>query len=168
MSDEPAREASAEPPSEALDALRDGLEAVMAGLDLEGSVEIGSGDDGEVVARVVTEEEEPMIGRGSKTIDAVQYIATQIMYRSGGRERHRVVVDVNDYRARRVRALEALAHRAAEEAESHGEEIELDAMNPAERRIIHMALKDEGGVVTRSEGEEPRRRVIVEPAGEAD
>jgi spoIIIJ-associated protein len=168
MSDEPEREASAEPPPEALEALRTGLQAVMGGLDVEGSVEIESGEDGEVVARVVTDEEQPMIGRDSGTINALQYIATQIMHRTGGRERHRVVVDVNDYRARRVRALEALARRAAEEAVSYEEEIELDAMNPAERRIIHMVLKDEAGVVTRSEGEEPRRRVIVEPASQAD
>ena len=64
----------------------------------------------------------------------------------------------------RAAALEQLADQAAREAVEHGEEIELDAMTPHDRRIVHMALKDRSEVVTRSEGEEPRRRIIVEPA----
>ena len=60
----------------------------------------------------------------------------------------------------------ALLWSMGKEAIQHGEEIELDPMGPHERRIIHLALENHPGVVTRSEGEEPRRRVIVEPADE--
>ena len=73
-------------------------------------------------------------------------------------------LDADGYRARRAAALEDLADRAAREAVEFGEEIELDPMTPHDRRIVHMALKDRTEVVTRSEGDEPRRRIIVEPA----
>jgi len=75
-----------------------------------------------------------------------------------------VSVDAGGYRARREAALVELANRAAAEALEFSEEIELDPMTPHDRRIVHMALKDRTDVVTRSEGEEPRRRLIVEPA----
>ena len=66
--------------------------------------------------------------------------------------------------ARHRAALERLARRAAEEAVSSGDEIELDAMNAQDRRIVHMALAEVEGVATRSEGDDPNRRIIVEPA----
>lgn len=149
-------------------ALSSGLEAVMLGLDVEGTIEMGPGEGDETVVRVVTEHAEPLIGRGGATINALQFIAGQIAFRADDGPRQRIVVDVNDYRERRTRALEALAERAAEEAQEYGEEIELDAMNPAERRIIHMALKGREGIETRSEGDEPRRRIIVVPAEASD
>ena len=103
-------------------------------------------------------------GRGGETIDALQYLLGQIASRAEGGARRRVSLDADGYRARREAALVDLAEQAALEAIEHGDEIELDAMTPHDRRIVHMALKDRDGIVTRSEGEEPRRRIIVEPA----
>ncbi len=151
-------------PQESESALRAVITALLAGLDVDGEITVDVDDEGEVTARVVTEEADPVVGRGGATINALQYLVSQVVYRVGSGDRRRVVVDVNDYRARRVVALESLAERAAKEAAEFEEEIELDAMNPAERRIVHMALKDDDTVVTRSEGDEPRRRIIVEPA----
>lgn len=155
------------PPAAAVDAMRTVVGATLEAIDLEGEISIEDGED-EVVVRVTTEHSDPLIGRNGATIDALQYVVSQSAQRAGDGWRRRIVVDVNDYRRRRVDALEALAKRAAEEAVSHEEEIELDPMNPAERRIIHMALKDDPSVETRSEGEEPRRCVVVVPAGDAD
>ena len=167
MSESDSGAASVDLPEEAEAAVRAVIDAALGGLDVEGDVVFSRDDDGDITARVVTEEADPVVGKGGATIDALQYLVSRVVHRVGTEERRRVAVDVNDYPARRVAALVSLAERAAKEAVEYEEEIELDAMNPAERRIIHMALRDDDTVVTRSEGEEPRRRIIVEPAPEA-
>jgi spoIIIJ-associated protein len=141
------------------------LDAVVEGMGLEATIVVSPGpEDTDIEARIDGEGLSPLIGRGGETIDALQYLLGQIASRAEGGSRRRVNLDADGYRARRAAALEALADQAAREAVEHGEEIELDAMTPHDRRIVHMALKERPEVVTRSEGEEPRRRIIVEPA----
>jgi len=144
-------------------ALAEVLRAVADALGLDARVEVLEGPEGSLIGRVDGEDVSALVGRDGETIDALQFLCAQIVSRAEG-ERRRVVIDAGDYRARRAERLERLAVRAAQEALEHGEEIELDAMAPHDRRIIHLALKDYPGIVTRSEGEEPHRRVIVEPA----
>jgi spoIIIJ-associated protein len=74
------------------------------------------------------------------------------------------VVDAAGYRERRRETLEALALRSAERVKSYGESVDLEPMSSIERRIVHLCLQDVEGVGTRSEGEEPYRYVVVEPA----
>lgn len=141
------------------------LDAVVAGMGIEARVAVAPGPEGsDIEASVDGEGTAALIGRGGETIDSLQYLLGQIASRAEGGSRRRVSLDAGGYRARRQKALEDLADQAAREAVEHGEEIELDAMTPHDRRIVHMALKDRPEVVTRSEGEEPRRRIIVEPA----
>jgi spoIIIJ-associated protein len=141
------------------------LEAVVQGMGLDARVVVAPGpDETDIEATVDGEGTSALIGRGGETIDALQYLLGQIASRAEGGSRRRVGLDADGYRARRAAALADLADQAAREAVEHGEEIELDAMTPHDRRIVHMALKDRPEVVTRSEGEEPRRRIIVEPA----
>ena len=104
-----------------------------------------------------------LIGRHGQTIDAVQVLASAIVGGSGD-DRREVVVDAAGYRDRRRRTLESLAVRCAEEAVRTGDRIELEAMSAAERKIVHTALQDRSDVTTGSEGDEPNRRVVVEPA----
>jgi spoIIIJ-associated protein len=146
-------------------AVTEALEAVVRGMGLSARVLVERGDE-ETDLRVSVEGEGTgaLVGRGGETIDALQYLMGQIASRAEGGQRRRVALDADGYRARRAAALVELAERAAREAVEFGEEIELDAMTPHDRRIVHMALKDRTDVVTRSEGEEPRRRIIVEPA----
>jgi spoIIIJ-associated protein len=127
-------------------------------------VRIVTDADGELSASLEGEGADALVGRGGAVIDALQYLASQIVSRAEGGGRYRVALDAGGYRARRAAALIELASRAAAEALEFGEEVELDAMTPHDRRIVHMALKDRTDVVTRSEGEEPRRRIVVEPA----
>jgi len=145
-------------------ALADVLEKVSVGFGLSCEVHVVGGDDGEVAASVDGEGADALIGRGGAVIDALQYLGSQIVSRAEGGGRYRVSLDADGYRARREVSLVALANRAASEALEFGEEIELDPMTPHDRRIVHMALKDRTDVVTRSEGDEPRRRIVVEPA----
>lgn len=137
------------------------IEVLLDGFDLDGDIETGTDEDDVVRVRVVGGDNDALIGENGKTINAIQYLVAHTLTRRTGH--HRTVVDVGDYRARREAALKALAARAAAEAIEHAEEIELDAMNPAERRIVHMELKEIGGVESRSEGEEPHRRIVVVP-----
>ena len=145
-------------------ALAEVLAKVSSGFGLSCDVRIVTDADGELSASLEGEGADALVGRGGAGIDALQYLASQIVSRAEGGGRYRVALDAGGYRARRAAALIELASRAAAEALEFGEEVELDAMTPHDRRIVHMALKDRTDVVTRSEGEEPRRRIVVEPA----
>lgn len=145
-------------------ALERTLRAVADGAGLDARVEVQPGEDGGLAGRIEGAGTDALIGRGGEFIDAIQYLATQVVSRAEGGARRRVLVDADGYRDRRERALLELADQAAREAVEYGEEIELDPMTPHDRRIVHLALKDRPEVVTRSEGEEPRRKIIIEPA----
>lgn len=146
-------------------ALQDLLTAVAGAFGVtDPVVSVSEDDEGGLVGAITGAGSEAIIGRGGEVIDALQYLASQVVSRAEGGGRRRVNIDADGYRARREAALVELANRAADEALEFGEEIELDAMTPHDRRIVHMALKERTDVVTRSEGEEPRRRIIVEPA----
>jgi spoIIIJ-associated protein len=140
------------------------LRAVVEGMGLDAGVDVREGPEGSLVGSIQGPGAGRVVGRGGQVIDAVQYIAAHVVSRAEGGGRRRVSVDADGYRARRVGELERLAARAAAEALRDGDEIELDPMSPQDRRIVHLALAEHPGVVTRSEGDEPRRRVIVEPA----
>ena len=75
----------------------------------------------------------------------------------------RVVIDAENYREKREKTLEKLAFRLADKVLRSGRSVKLEPMNPYERKVIHTALQQRKGVTTRSEGEEPYRRVINEP-----
>jgi spoIIIJ-associated protein len=104
-----------------------------------------------------------LIGRHGQTIDAIQYLANAIAYRSFPDTRKEVVVDAAGYRERRRATLEALAVRSAERAVRYGEPVELEPMTAVERKVVHVRLKEFPGVQTTSEGTEPNRFVVVSP-----
>jgi len=102
-----------------------------------------------------------LIGRRGATLDALQLLVGLMVARQA-RVKTRVVVDVEGYRARRQLALEELARRTAERV-ARGGEVELEPMDPAERRIIHTTLADHSQVITFSRGEGAARHVVVAP-----
>ncbi|HWH13260.1 MAG TPA: R3H domain-containing nucleic acid-binding protein [Miltoncostaeaceae bacterium] len=140
------------------------LRAVANGFGVPPDVTVTPDESGGLIGTLTAPEAGAVVGRGGEVIDAIQYLAAQAVSRAEGGGRRRVMVDAGDYRRTRAQMLEELAVRAAEEAVEYGEEIELDPMTPHDRRIVHLALKDRTDVTTRSEGDEPRRRIIVEPA----
>ena len=103
-----------------------------------------------------------IIGKRGQTLDAVQYL-TSLVVNKGEDGYIKVVVDAEGYRQKREIALEKLAVRLADKARKSGRSVRLEPMNPYERKVIHTALQKVDGVNTRSEGEEPYRRVIIEP-----
>jgi spoIIIJ-associated protein len=105
---------------------------------------------------------EALVGPDGSIIEAVQHLAQRIVLR--GASGPRVVVDAAGYRGRREDALRIEADRVAALVLSEGREIALRPMPAAERRFLHEYLRERGEVATHSEGDEPRRRLVVSPA----
>ena len=103
-----------------------------------------------------------LIGRHAETLNAFQLITRLIVGKEIGHAAH-IVIDVEGYRQRREDSLRQLAQRMAQQAVSSGRRQALEPMSPAERRIIHMALRDSAEVTTESTGEDPRRKVVIIP-----
>ena len=104
-----------------------------------------------------------MAARHGATIDALQYVAA-IVVNGASRERRQVIVDAEGYRDRRAAAaLTALADRTAQKVARDDTAITLKPMSAAERKVIHLHLKDHSRVETVSEGNEPFRAVVVSP-----
>ena len=103
-----------------------------------------------------------LIGKGGTTLQALQDLVTIIVRRNCSEDR-RIIVDVERYRERKKQKLREYAERMAEKAVVAGKPIKLEPMGSRERKIIHDALKDIPGVESKSEGEEPQRRVIIFP-----
>lgn len=113
-------------------------------------------------AEVFGREAGMLIGHHGQTLDALQYLANLVAAKAGD-EGPRVVLDVEEYRKRREETLTRLATRLAERAVRSGEPVALEPMSAHERRVIHLALQDSPSVVTSSEGEDPFRRVVIQP-----
>jgi len=105
-----------------------------------------------------------LIGKRGQTLAALQLVVAMMANRDQPPDkRRRIVLDAEGYRARRERALSATARSAAERAKRTGKPVSLEALNPRERRIVHLALADDPGISTRSEGEDPHRSVVITP-----
>ena len=100
------------------------------------------------------------IGRHGETLDAISYL-TSLVANKYSEEHIRVSLDIGGYKKRREAMLISMAQKAASRASRSGRPVALEAMNPAERRIVHSALQTFSGITTHSEGEEPYRRVVV-------
>lgn len=140
--------------------LRELLERITHALGVACRVDIEE-DEEAVTGSMSGDDLGLLIGRHGQTIDAVQYLANAIAYRTYGDDRKDVVVDAAGYRERRRETLEELAVRSAERVRATGERVELEPMSSIERRIVHLRLQDEPGVATHSEGEEPYRYLVV-------
>ena len=102
-----------------------------------------------------------IIGKRGQTLDAIQYL-TSLVVNKDKEKYQRVIVDAENYREKRERTLEQLANRLADKVIKSRKSVRLEPMNPYERKVIHATLQVNPRVTTRSEGEEPYRRVIIE------
>jgi spoIIIJ-associated protein len=155
--------ASSEPLSPAGDRLRQYLEHVREALALDAGISIREEAE-TLVGTFHGRELGLVIGKHGQTIDAIQYLAGATVYRGSDDPHVDVVVDAAGYRDRRRATLESLADRTAARVASSGEPVELVPMSSAERKIVHLRLKERGDVVTASEGAEPNRYIVVRPA----
>jgi len=105
-----------------------------------------------------------LIGPRGVTLQAVQDLARALVARSDGEHATKVRVDVGGYRQKRREALARFAEKVAREVEATGTAKVLEPMNAADRKVVHDAIGAMSGVRTKSEGEDPYRRVVIVPA----
>ena len=154
-----AAETVPEEPAERVRAL---VGRVVQALGLRATVDIRE-DDEEIRATVNGDELGLLIGKHGATIDALQHLAFRAASR-GREERKQVTVDAAGYRDRREAVLHRMADRASAEALRFDRPVELEPMRPAERKIVHLYLRERTDVETHSEGDEPDRRLVISPA----
>ena len=124
-------------------------------------------DENGYVSRLVTVEGEgasTLIGHHGETLDAIQYLANLCLARKSDtdhKEYVKVVVDIENYRAKREQTLRALARKMADKALRQNRSIHLDPMNPYERRIIHSEVQKIEGVSTHSVGYDETRKIVI-------
>ena len=143
----------------AIAALKDILKYFSVG---EVTIDEYEGDEGELILDITGKDLAVLIGRHGRTLDALQFLISAITVRKIG-YRFPVIIDVESYKNRQRQKLESLARSTASKAASQGRSIKLRPMTPYERRIIHVALRDDPRVETGSEGEGAARHVVVVP-----
>lgn len=103
-----------------------------------------------------------LIGKRGQTLDALQYLISLYVNRESDAYAYiRVKLDTENYRERRKVTLEKLAKKIAYTVKRTKKPVALEPMNPYERRVIHSALQNDRYVCTKSEGEEPYRKVVI-------
>ena len=107
-----------------------------------------------------------LIGRRGDTLDSLQFLLNLVINEKNN-AKVKGIIDIENYRAKREETLIGLGHKLAAKARKTGQKVVLEPMNPQERRIIHMALQNDKRVTTYSEGEEPYRKVVIEPVAGA-
>ena len=130
----------------------------------EATVEVVEIDDETREVRVVGDDLGLLIGPRGLTLQAVHELARTVVYRKApdGQD-GRVRIDIGGYRERRRQALEQFAATIAEDVRDSGTAKALEPMAPPDRKVVHDTINGIEGVHTVSEGEEPRRRVVVLP-----
>jgi spoIIIJ-associated protein len=121
-------------------------------------------DDDTVLVSIEGEGLGLLVGPGGKTLLAIEELVRAVVQHGLSGRSARLRVDVGGYRERRREALAAFARQVAEEVLASNLERALEPMNPPDRKVVHDAVADIDGVSTSSEGEEPRRRVVISPA----
>jgi spoIIIJ-associated protein len=110
-----------------------------------------------------------MIGRRGSTASAIDELVRTVLQRQAGSSRDgRIRVDIGGVRARRTEALTSFVQDLAAQVRASGTAKALEPMGGADRKTVHDVINDEDGVDTISEGEDPNRRVVIVPAGDAD
>lgn len=137
------------------------LEDVFEIINVPVSTEV-TRDDDKICINLISSNTQMLIGYRGELLDALQCLAGAVA-NIGREEYKRVVVDCEDYREKREGTLTELAERLADKAVRTGRKIQLEPMNPFERRIIHTALAENTDVKTESEGREPARYIVIVP-----
>lgn len=143
------------------DIAADYLEELLDIADLDGDIDMDIDGDRAAVS-IVGADLSNLVGENGKVLEALQELTRLAVYRETG-ERSRLMLDVSNYRANRKTELEEVGRKAIDEVKASGEAVKLPPMTPFERKVVHDVVAA-AGLTSESEGEEPRRRVVVQPA----
>lgn len=137
----------------------------LMGVDAEVVVKSGN-TPSEFVLDIQGDSTALLIGRRGQTLEALQHIVSRIVAEKSGSDGPQPVVDAEDYRRRRVRSLEDMALRMGEKAKRSRKAQGIDALSARDRRIVHLALRDDPWLTTRSLGQGAYRRLLIIPEGD--
>lgn len=135
------------------------IKNILKNMGIDSDVSITETEDGAAI-EILGDTTGAVIGRRGETLDAIQYLASMAANR-GDRDYCRITVDCCGYREKRKAILEELAVKISKTVIRTGRTSALEPMNPYERRIIHSAVANIEGVVSKSVGEEPFRKVVI-------
>lgn len=145
------------------DAAGDYLERLLDILDFDGDIDLDVEGERAAVSIIGDSTDiDKLVGERGEVLDALQEL-TRLAATAETGQRSRLMLDIGGYRARRRTELSALGTLTAREVLDSGEPVRLAPMNPFERKVVHDAVAGVQGVSSSSEGEEPRRRIVVSP-----
>lgn len=144
-------------------AVRSFLDGLLDAFGADAEVTVAVSDDGAIEAAIDGEDVGLLLGPRGATLEALQELARRALQQAC-EDSMRLRVDVGGYRVRRREALAKFAAKVAAQVVESGEAASLEPMNAADRKVVHDTVTDIDGVRTSSEGEEPRRRVVISPA----
>ena len=150
--------------SEAEDAAVNFVAEVLSGIGIHGNRDSYREED-TIYISVSGSDCGAAIGRHGETLEAISYM-TNLIANKHSEGRVHVHLDVGGYRKHREQDIKGLADKAVFKVKKSGKRFIMEPMSPSERRIVHSYLQDVKGVTTHSEGDEPSRSVVVEPAAE--
>lgn len=143
------------------------LAGILNEIGLEGTVAVHGIEEETINIGVTGSDLGILIGPRGTVLSAVQDMTRTVVQRNSGGRSGRIIVDIDGYREKRKAALEAFARKLADEVRETGVSKVFEAMSSSDRKIVHDIIGELDGVITRSEGYEPRRYVVVEPAVDA-
>ena len=143
------------------ESVKDFLKSVFHAMDMAVEIIVKvNEEDKSIDVELKGEDMGVLIGKRGQTLDSLQYL-TNLAVNKQSDNYYKVKVDTEDYRKRRKDTLENLAKNIAYKVKRTKRPVELEPMNPFERRVIHSALQNDRYVTTHSEGDEPYRHVVV-------
>jgi spoIIIJ-associated protein len=154
-----------EPPDEKSAMALEFVTHVIEDMELDCEVQLrrpGADSPDEISIEIVGHDSGRIIGKKGQVLQALQFLTHRVINRPGEEKRH-ILVDAEGYRSRRDTNLASMARKLGKQALELGKIITFEPMNPRDRRVVHMALANFEGVVTKSDGEGDDRRVQIIP-----
>jgi spoIIIJ-associated protein len=140
------------------------LERMLSLLGIEARV-VGQQEEDNVNLTVEGEGTGILIGKKGNTLDAIQYIVNKVVTKNSSKK-IKVHIDTGNYRQRHNQSLVDLALRLGEKAKKTGKPITISPMNPADRRVVHIALQNDRALKTKSKGEGLLKKIVILPQRE--
>ena len=144
-----------------IDFIKENIIEITKLMGLTVNLEVRRRDDN-ITIKIFSDHNAVLIGKNGNTIAALQNLIRQIVHNET-KEFISIILDVENYKEKRIKNLEYLAKKVAREVKETKVETKLDSMNSYERRIIHSILSENKYVYTESEGVEPNRYVVIKP-----
>ncbi|OQY43222.1 MAG: hypothetical protein B6240_12900 [Desulfobacteraceae bacterium 4572_87] len=141
---------------------KEALENILALIPMEGITVTGGLEDGSITLNIEGDKTGLLIGRKGKTLDALQFIVNKIVNKSL-EKRSRVIIDSENYRLRRQEFLVQMALKMGDKAKKIKRPVTTNLLNPHDRRIVHLALRDDNELGTKGKGEGILKKVVIIP-----